>query len=291
MIINFGSLNIDHVYRVEHFVRPGETMGSLSYQQFAGGKGFNQSIALARAGAQVRHAGKIGPEGGWLLDMLRTAGARTEDVTPVEISTGHALIQVDDNGENAIILFGGANQAISADDVERVLAQATPGDYLLLQNEINNMDLILRRGADRGLRVVFNPAPMARAVLDYPLDGVAIFIVNETEAEALTGETMPDAILDAMHERFPKAATVLTLGAAGAIYADGTQRIHVPAVKVQPVDTTAAGDTFTGYFLAALAEGGCVKGAMQLATRAAALCVTRPGAADSIPTRAEVETD
>lgn len=290
MIINFGSLNIDHVYRVEHFVRPGETMGSLSYQQFAGGKGFNQSIALARAGAQVRHAGKIGPEGAWLLAMLRAAGAHTEDVVQVEIPTGHALIQVDANGENAIILFGGANQSISPDDVERVLAQTAPGDYLLLQNEINQMEQILRRGAARGLRIVFNPAPMTRAVVEeYPLDGVAIFIVNETEAEALTGASTADAILDAMRGRFPQAATVLTLGAAGAIYTDGTQRIHVPAVKVQPVDTTAAGDTFTGYFLAALAGGDSVERALQLAARAAAICVTRPGAADSIPTRAEVE--
>jgi ribokinase len=289
MIINFGSLNIDHVYRVEHFVRPGETIGSLSYQQFAGGKGFNQSIALARAGAQVHHAGKIGGEGGWLLDMLREAGAQTEDVMQVEIPSGHALIQVEASGENAIILFGGANQSITDEDVDRVLARAAPGDYLLLQNEINNMDLILRRGAEQGLRMVFNPAPMTGAVLDYALEGVAIFIVNETEAEALTGATTPEAIVDAMHQRFPKAATVLTLGAAGAIYADGAERIRVPAVAVKAVDTTAAGDTFTGYFLAALAEGGSVEDALQLAARAAAICVTRPGAADSIPTRAEVD--
>jgi ribokinase len=291
MIINFGSLNIDHVYRVEHFVRPGETIASRSYEQFAGGKGFNQSIALARAGAQVRHAGKVGAEGGWLLDMLRKAGAQTEDVLQVEIPTGHALIQVEASGENAIILYGGANQSITTEDVERVLVRATAGDYLLLQNEINNMDLILRRGAEEELRIVFNPAPMTGAVLDYPLDGVTIFIVNETEAEALTGASTPDAIVDAMRQRFPRAATVLTMGAAGAIYADGAEQIHVPAVNVKAVDTTAAGDTFTGYFLAALAEGKPVQTALQLAARAAAICVTRPGAADSIPTRAEVNAE
>lgn len=289
MIINFGSLNIDHVYRVEHLVRPGETIGSLSYQQFAGGKGFNQSIALARAGAEVRHAGKIGAEGGWLLDMLRSAGAHTEDVMQVEIPTGHALIQVDANAENAIILFGGANQAITPDDVDGVLSRTTAGDYLLLQNEISSIDRILQRGAERGLRIVFNPAPMTPTVLDYPLDGVAIFIVNETEAEALTGASTPETIVAAMRERFPKAATVLTLGAAGAIYADGAAQIHVPAVKVQAVDTTAAGDTFTGYFLAALSTGNAIEAALQLAARAAAICVTRPGAANSIPMRAEVE--
>ncbi|MBI1295836.1 ribokinase [bacterium] len=290
-ILNFGSLNIDHVYRVEAFVRPGETIHSLSYRQFAGGKGFNQSIALARAGAPVYHAGKIGPEGGWLLEMLATAGAVTEDVLQVETPTGHALIQVDDQGENSIILFGGANQAITAEDVARVLSRFTAGDYLLLQNEISQMPLILQRATALGLRVVFNPAPMTRALLDYPLGGVSIFIVNETEGEALTGVSAPDAMLDEMRRRFPAAATVLTLGGAGAIFADADRRIPIPAVPVTAVDTTAAGDTFTGYFLAGIVRGNGVEDALHEAARAAAICVTRPGAAESIPGRREVMRD
>lgn len=290
-ILNFGSLNIDHVYRVEAFVRPGETIHSLSYRQFAGGKGFNQSIALARAGAPVYHAGKIGPEGGWLLEMLSAAGAVTEDVLQVDTPTGHALIQVDSQGENAIILFGGANQAITAEDVDRVLSRFTAGDYLLLQNEISQMPLILQQAADLGLRVVLNPAPMTQTLLDYPLGGVSIFIVNETEGEALTGVSAPDAILDEMRRRFPAAATVLTLGGAGAIFADADRRIPIAAVPVTPVDTTAAGDTFTGYFLAGIVRGAGVEDALHEAAQAAAICVTRPGAADSIPGRREVMRD
>jgi ribokinase len=288
-ILNLGSLNIDHVYRVPHFVRPGETLSSDSYQQFAGGKGFNQSVALARAGATVFHAGKIGPEGGWLLEILREAGASTDYVFQEETPTGHALIQVEESGENAIILYGGANRTISPADVEQVLGHFSAGDFLLLQNEISSMPEIIRRGSERGLRIVFNPAPMEATVLDYPLEAVSLFIVNEGEGQALTGESDPDAILTAMRGRFPQAATVLTLGAAGAIYADETVRVEVPAVAVKAVDTTAAGDTFTGYFLAALSSGEAVEAALHLAAKAAAICVTRPGAADSIPWIEEVK--
>jgi ribokinase len=288
-ILNFGSLNIDHVYRVPHFVRPGETLSSDSYQQFAGGKGFNQSVALARAGATVFHAGKIGPEGGWLLEILREAGASTDYVFVEETPTGHALIQVEESGENAIILYGGANRTISPADVDQVLGHFAPGDFLLLQNEISSMAQIITRGSERGLRIVFNPAPMEATVLDYPLEAVSLFIVNEGEGQALTGESEPGAILAAMRGRFPRAATVLTLGAAGAIYADETVRVEVPAVVVKAVDTTAAGDTFTGYFLAALSSGEAVEAALHLAAKAAAICVTRPGAADSIPLREVVD--
>ena len=287
-ILNFGSLNVDHVYQVHHFVRPGETIHSRAYQQFAGGKGFNQSMALAHAGAQVHHAGKIGPDGRWLLDKLHQAGAQIDHVAQIDVPTGHALIQVEESGENAIILFGGANQAITAADADRVLGHFTAGDYLLLQNEISSMAHILQRGKDLGMRIVFNPAPMDAALLRYPLDAVSIFIVNEVEGGMLTRGTTPEAILKAMRRQFPQVATVLTLGAEGALYADSEQRIHVPAVRVKAVDTTAAGDTFTGYFLAGLAQGEPVETSLRLAARAAAICVTRPGAADSIPRRHEV---
>ncbi len=288
MILNFGSLNIDHVYTVDHFVRPGETLSSAAYAQFAGGKGFNQSIALTRAGAAVCHAGNVGPEGAWLKAMLEDAGVDTTHVTQVDVPTGHALIQVDARGENAIILFGGANRAVTRADVDRVLAQTAPGDYLLLQNEISEVDYLLRQGSARGLTLVFNPSPIAPRLLDYGLGGVAIFIVNEGEGRTLTGYSDPDAILRAMRHKFPAAATVLTLGEKGVRYADNKQQITIPAVPVDVVDTTAAGDTFTGYFLAGLANGESVRQALTQATRAAAICVTRRGAAPSIPTRAEL---
>lgn len=288
-ILCFGSLNIDDVFRVAHLVRPGETISSHSYQTFAGGKGFNQSIALARAGAAVSHAGQIGADGLWLRAMLAENGADVTHVRVSETPSGHAIIQVDDGGENAIILYGGANQAIEPDWMDQVLADFGEGDYLLVQNEISHMPHLLRRAGERGLTIVFNPAPMTPAVADYPLAWVRLFVVNETEGAALTGEEAAEAILARMVARFPAAATVLTLGSQGAIYAAGAERITVPAYPVQAVDTTAAGDTFTGYFLACLARDWGIEASLRQAAKAAALCVTRAGAAPSIPTAAEVD--
>lgn len=287
-ILNFGSLNIDHVYTVDHFVRPGETLSSTSYRQFSGGKGFNQSIALAYAGAQVSHAGKLGEDGRWLKERLAGAGADTAFVDIVDGPSGHAIIQVSRDGENAIILHGGANQQVTEADAERILPNFSSGDYLLLQNEISAMPTIMRQGDAQGLRIVFNPAPMHRDVLSYPLQTVDVFIVNEVEGGELTGEAEAERILTAMGKRFPQAATVLTLGANGAIYADRERRLAVPAAPVTPVDTTAAGDTFTGYFLAEMAAGQDVEMALRTAAKAAALCVTRPGASNSIPRRHEL---
>ena len=287
-ILNFGSVNIDHVYRVEHLVRPGETIASSDYRQFSGGKGFNQSIALARAGASVSHAGRIGADGVWLREQLAGEGADVRFLQVIDSPSGHAIIQVDASGENSIILFGGANRTFTPDDAAEILSHFGPGDWLLLQNEISAMPEILRLAVERGLRIVFNPAPMGAEVLGYPLNGVSIFILNEVEGEAFTGASEADAILAGMHRRFPTATVVLTLGAAGCIYDDGTQRIALPAQKVDVVDTTAAGDTFIGYFLAGLSAGDDPQAALETATRAAAICVTRPGAAPSIPRREEL---
>ena len=287
-ILNFGSINIDHVYAVERFVRPGETLHSRRYAQFPGGKGFNQSVALARAGASVRHAGRIGKDGVWLREYLGRCGADTSLIEVVDGPTGHAIIQVADSGENAILLHAGANHRITAADAERALARFTAGDFLLLQNEISAVPEIMERAAARKMRVVFNPAPMTPAVAGYPLDTVSLFVVNEVEGGDLTGEKEPARILAALVERFEGAAVVLTLGADGALYGDRRDILRVPAVRVQAVDTTAAGDTFIGYLLADLAAGRDIRAALTMACRAAAVCVTRPGAADSIPLRTEV---
>ncbi|MEN8146642.1 MAG: ribokinase [Campylobacterota bacterium] len=285
-IINFGSINIDYVYGVEHFVCPGETLESESYAVFSGGKGANQSIALARAGAEVLHAGFVGHDGAWLTEKLRDSGVDVSLVETVSKPTGHAVIQVNREGENAIIIHGGANRCVSEDKIERVLERADKYDCLLLQNEVNAVDKILEKA--EGLTVVFNPAPMTDEVKDYPLEKVDIFIVNETEGEALSTESEPEAILDAMQKRYPKSRTVLTLGKEGVIYADGGQRIKVPALEVEAVDTTGAGDTFIGYFLAELTRGSDIEQCLKTGVKASALCVTQKGAADSIPELEEV---
>jgi ribokinase len=287
-ILNYGSLNIDHVYGVPHLVRPGETVGSTSYSRFCGGKGLNQSVALARAGAEVWHAGKIGGEGGFLKERLLKDGVNVDFVEEVAEPTGHAVIQVDTEGENAIVIHGGANRAITPMDAERVLAAFSSRDLLLLQNEISALADVMELAAARGMRVVFNPAPFAAEISDYPLEKVALFILNETEGQGLTGRKGPEEIAAAMRARFPDAAIILTLGARGAVYMDAAGVVKARAQRVAAVDTTAAGDTFIGFFLALYTRGLDVGQCLEVACRAAALCVTRAGAAEAIPTLAEI---
>ena len=287
-IVNFGSLNIDHVYQVEHFVQPGETIPSSDYQTHTGGKGLNQSIALARAGANVYHAGKIGREGEHLLTKLNEAGVDTSLITIGDVPTGHAIIQVIPDGQNSIIVEGGANQTITPSEVEIVIGTISDGDWLLLQNEINANSLILEATRDRACSVVFNPAPMTPDVQDLPLDLVDILIINETEGASLTNEREPSAILDSLHGKYPDMKLVLTLGNRGAIYLDKDQRIHQEGFAVEAVDTTAAGDTFIGFFIALLSSGKQINEALRIACKASSICVTRPGAADSIPSLDEI---
>ena len=274
-ILNFGSLNIDLVYRVPRIVRPGETLAGRERSVFAGGTGANQSMALARAGVGVCHAGKVGDDGRWLVENLAGSGVDTRHVLFGDEPTGHAVIQVADDGENAIVLFGGGNQAITVDEADRVLAGFGEGDLLLVQNEISELPHIIQGAAERGMFVAFNPAPFGSEVASYPLDRVDLFVVNKLEAAEL------EAIdLD--------AELVVTLGSEGALYRHGEDEIRVAAPRVEAVDTTGAGDTFVGYFLAGRMRGYAVRPCLEIACRAAAICVTRPGAADSIPCWDEV---
>lgn len=289
-VLNLGSINLDYVYRVAHISRPGETLGSASLATFAGGKGNNQSLALARAGAAVVHLGRIGPEGKWLVDLLRRAGADVRFVQTDDGPGGHAIIQVADSGENSIVLFGGANRRIADADVDAALAGMRAGDVFLTQNETSGIAHGLRQARARGLKVCFNPAPFGPEISAYPLDCVDTFVVNETEAAGLAGgeATAPEELLARLARRFPTAELVLTLGARGVMYRSPEESHRVPAEPVNVVDTTAAGDTFIGYFLACRQQGLAVEAALRTANRAAAICVSRAGAEASIPTWAEV---
>ncbi|MBI9104432.1 MAG: ribokinase [Spirochaetales bacterium] len=287
-ILNIGSLNIDDVYQMDHFVKPGETQTSLSYAKYCGGKGLNQSIALARAGGEVSHAGRIGHDGLFLKEKLDAAGVNTRLVSVTDEPSGRAIIQVNRQGENSIILNSGSNRTFTQEDIDSILSGFGEGDILLLQNEINMMNEIILGAASKGLKIALNPAPMDETINSLPLASVSIFILNEIEGEGLTGVDKPEAILDRMAEMFPDADVFLTLGSKGVKYTGKGGRITVEAQKVTPVDTTAAGDTFTGYILTALSEGMDIKSGIELATKAAAITVTREGAADSIPTRDEL---
>ena len=287
-ILNFGSLNIDYVYRVAGIVRPGETISSKSFDIFAGGKGANQSLALAKAGANISHAGKIGAEGKWMADRLADAGVETGNIMVSDDKTGHAIIQVDDSGENAIFLFPGTNMQIEREHIDSVIDSMDGGDILLLQNEINDIPCIIDAAHDKGMTVCLNPAPFDDSVPGYPLDKVGILVLNETEGQGLTGKNGNEEILNELTVRYPDCLVVLTLGAAGVLCSAAGERVAVPAEKVEAVDTTAAGDTFIGFFLALHAEGQPLEDCLKTACKAAAICVTRPGATDSIPERSEV---
>lgn len=283
----FGSMNIDHVYRMPHLVRAGETLSSSVYQRNPGGKGLNQAIALARAGMEVSFAGAIGRDGLFLRDYLASFGVDTSLVRVLEEPTGHAMIQLDEAGQNAIVLYGGANQQMTGASIRDTLADFGAGDCILLQNEINLLDEIVRQAKEKGMQVILNPSPVSGA-LPPLLPLVDWLILNEVEGEDVTGCREPDAMLDALLERCPDCRVVLTLGVQGAMYADRTRRCFQPAFPVQVVDTTAAGDTFTGYFFQGVLGGGTVEEALRAAARASAIAVTRPGAGGSIPAMAEV---
>lgn len=291
MVLNFGSVNIDYVYAVDHFVRPGETTASTGRAVTLGGKGANQSIALAYAGADVHHAGKIGADGEPYKAMLNDAGVNTGLLCTSPEPTGHAVIQVNSIGENAIILHAGANADITMDEVDRALERFHRNDILLLQNEINDIPHIMEKAALRGLHIFFNAAPYAPAVNDYPLHLVDTLIVNETEAGGITGKREPDDIIAAVAAHYPDTALLLTLGSRGSIYARGAVRAYEPARKVTVADTTAAGDTFIGYFIAALEANLSVTDGLKRATIAAGISVTRKGASVSIPRKQEVDAN
>lgn len=288
-IFVFGSLNIDHTYHVPHMLRTGETLSSTRYTKNVGGKGFNQAVALSRAGADVCFAGAIGQDGMFLTDYLRDAGVDTSCVRLIDEPTGHAIIEVDQEGRNAILLFGGANQKITDEMIEQTLSKANSGDWILLQNEINEGDRIICAAHEKGMQIILNPSPVSRQMLAWPLELVSWFILNEVEGEDITGKKEPQEILDELLRSYPDCRVVLTLGEKGSMYADANSRYTQDICPCTAVDTTAAGDTFTGYFLQAAAQGKDIPDALRMAAQASAIAVSRPGAAASIPMAEEVQ--
>lgn len=287
-VLNLGSLNWDRVYQVDHFVQGQETLSVQAYSENAGGKGLNQSIALVRAGAKVLHLGAVGRDGLGLYDLMQQLGVDVHLVKIVEGASGHAVIQLV-QGQNCILVYGGANQSISPTQVRRALLECEAGDVLLLQNETSSVPDAIRLAKEKGMTVAFNASPITDDLLSYPLDLVDLFFVNEGEGMALAGTDSPDPtkVLDALREKYD-AGVVLTLGGQGAYYQDRNVRLYQPAFSVPVVDTTGAGDTFTGYFLANRHRGEAQ--ALRLAAAAGALAVSTQGAAPGIPTARRVET-
>jgi len=269
-VYNFGSINIDYVYRVKRFVQPGETLASESLETVLGGKGANQSVALARAGAPVVHIGRVSQSDQWAIEAL----------------------------ENAIVLHGGANQSFDADSLARLLANAQPGDWLLLQNECNALADAFAIAQEKQLKLAFNPAPMNEQAASLPLEQCQVLILNEVEALQLANHRESNAnahtqanaaLLGELQKRYPDCQIVLTLGSKGAMVMHDDQCIHINAAQVDVVDSTGAGDTFVGYFLSGLIDKLPPEQALQRACAAGALAVTVAGATPGIPARAAVD--
>ena len=288
-LLDFGSLNIDHTYHLSHFVRAGETLSCEDYSRSEGGKGLNQAVALAKAGLKVEMAGAIGRDGQFLLKILQEAGVGTSLVRELDCQTGHALIQVDAQGANCIIINSGANGRITEYMIDETLTLFQPGDYVLLQNEISGVAEIMIRARRRGMKVILNPSPVSENMKEWPMELVDWFLINEIEGADLTNSTDPETILDRLLARYPESRIVLTLGEKGAFYADGARRVYQPAVPVKAIDTTAAGDTFTGYFLASILSGKDVEEALKRAAIAASVAISRRGASQSVPYASELQ--
>ncbi|WP_158771158.1 ribokinase [Paraglaciecola sp. L1A13] len=287
-VINFGSINVDHVYQVEHFVQPGETLASTHYQCLLGGKGANQSIALAKAGADVRHVGRINESDANFKQIMIKHNINCKFVACTESPSGHAIIQVTPSGENAIVLFGGANHEITSKEVMAALDDVKSSDWVLTQNETSAIDEVLKQAKEKGLKVAFNPAPMTESVKQLPFECIDLLIVNEVEAQEISGHSDLDSMAQYFSANWPKSEIIITLGKAGVCMLKNDRRIEVDAFVVDAVDTTAAGDTFIGFFLSAYSQHTDAKTALTRACAASALAVTQVGAAQSIPDEEQV---
>ena len=287
--LNFGSLNLDYVYNVPHFVQPGETLSAASQSVFPGGKGLNQSVAFAKAGAVIYHAGCVGQGGAMLEQVLKDSGVNVDYLAAVKELQGNAVIQVNPEGQNCILLFGGSNQCVTDTQIESTLSHFDAGDYLILQNEVNALARIVDAGHARGMRIILNPSPYNEIINSVDLSKISWLLMNEVEAEQLSGSDDPEEAWKKIHEGYPGLSVLITLGSQGSMAFSGSETVHQDAFPVKAVDTTAAGDTFTGYFVTGLMENLPLAECLRRASMASSISVTRPGAASSIPSREEVD--
>ena len=282
-ILNFGSINKDFFYSVNDFVKPGETISSIRYNVKIGGKGLNQSVGISKAGQKIYHAGIINKDDTFILDRLKKWNINCENILLSNNPTGHAIIQVDNKGENSIIIHGGANHDVDIKFIKSVLSKFDSGDILVLQNEINNIKEIIDRAHHKKMKIVFNPAPFNNKILSYDLNKISTLILNQTEGEALSKEKKPDGILKVLNSKFNNTEIILTLGEKGSLYSFKDELVKIKAHKLDTVDTTGAGDTFIGYYVAGIASKKSKKDNLNRASEAAAIATTKLGGAESIP--------
>lgn len=287
-ILNFGSCNIDYVYSLDHVVKVGETETTHKLETFPGGKGLNQSIAVARAGVKIYHAGCVGNDSELLTNILQENGVDISYLKTIDAKNGHAVIQVSSRGENSIFLYPGSNEMITTDFVDTVLDNFNAGDIILLQNEINNLDYIVKKAYQKGMCIILNPSPFNERISEINFSMLSYIVLNEVELSGISGCAELEEGLVYLKSKYPWLKVILTLGENGSVFVNGNQEFRQAAFKVDVVDTTAAGDTFMGYFVAELSMGTEYSRILKIASAASAVTVSRKGAAPSIPNRSEV---
>lgn len=287
MIWNLGSINIDKFYEVPYLPAAGETLAATSFGFGLGGKGANMSVAAARCAARVSHIGAVGSDGHWTRQRLLEYGVDTPHIAQVDAPTGHANIVVDQSGENNIVLYQGANVQLTEAIIGAALTEASPGDYLLMQNETNGQEYAAVTAKSLGLRVVYAAAPFDASAIERLVGRIDLLVLNEVEAaqlETATGISVAD---------FGVPDVVITLGAQGCKWVSnkGAKQSSAmfDAYPAEAVDTTGAGDTFTGYLVAGLDRGMDMRGAIDVALKAGAMMVMRRGTADVIPDLKEIQ--
>ncbi|APE45105.1 ribokinase [Sulfitobacter alexandrii] len=285
MIWNLGSINADNFYRLPHLPGPGETIAATELRQGLGGKGANMSVAAARAAARVMHIGAVGQDGAWALQRLLEYGVETAHITVIDTATGHANIHVDAAGENNIVLFPGANHMVTDQMIGAALAEASPGDFLLMQNETLGQPFAAETAKLLGMRVAYAAAPFSAESVTRLLDRIDLLVLNAVEAGQLEKETGTEL------RDLPVADVIVTLGGDGCRWISTAthEERRFPAFSTQVVDTTGAGDTFTGYLIAGLDRGMKMAEAIELAQKAGALMVARQGTADVIPDLKDIQ--
>lgn len=288
-ILNFGSCNIDYVYSLSHIVNVGETLKSDNLSIFAGGKGLNQSIAMSRAGCSVYHAGCVGKDGTLLTDTLINNNVDISNISVIDSTTGHAIIQVSRDGDNSIFIHAGSNGMITKEHIDSVLSHFDKGDILVLQNEINNLKYITEKAYTRGMQIVLNPSPINESLFDIDFNKLSFIVLNEVEAKTFSGSDDPEMSLDYFTKNYPALRVMLTLGKNGCIYCEGGKTTAHSIFETTVVDSTAAGDTFLGYFVAGISQRKNISEILKYASAAAAIAVSREGASPSIPTFCEVK--
>ena len=292
-VLNIGSLNLDYVYQVDHFVSPGETLASISQEIKAGGKGLNQTIALKKAGVDVYHAGCIGKGGEILKEELIKNQVDVSFLCEVDELQGNAVIQVTKNGENGILLSPGSNHCITEKRIDDWLKSFSKDDILILQNEINMLPEIVDKAYKKGLRIFLNPSPYNEEIEKVDLKKIHWLLMNEVEAKQISGSEEPDETWKELYRKYSNLSVLITMGSKGSVaYQRHGKDVEIEQCNIFPVkavDTTAAGDTYTGFFIQGILNELPLRDCMRRASMASAISVTRKGAATSIPTKEEVE--